>query len=212
MDELELLKKDWKKQDADYPKLTYDEIYKLIHKKSTSIVKWIFVICIAEFVFWGLLNLFIPESYLEIYEKLNLKAFLVITQVLHYAVIVIFIYFFYRNYRSISVIESTSLLMKKIINTRRTVNYYVYYNLTLYAVLSIIVNIILFSNPELLMNTINPENISIDKEYFLRFLIITQIISFFVVCGLLWLYYRIIYGILLKKLTKNYKELETLEF
>jgi hypothetical protein len=212
MDELELLKKDWKKQDADYPKLTYDEIYKLIHKKSTSIVKWIFVICIAEFVFWALLNLFIPESYLEIYEKLNLKAFLVITQVLHYAVIVIFIYFFYRNYRSISVIESTSLLMKKIINTRRTVNYYVYYNLTLYAVLSIIVNIILFSNPELLMNTINPENISIDKEYFLRFLIITQIISFFVVCGLLWLYYRIIYGILLKKLTKNYKELETLEF
>jgi len=212
MDELELLKKDWKKRDADYPKLTYNEIYKLIHKKSTSIVKWIFVICIAEFVFWGLLNLFIPESYLEIYEKLHLKVFLVITEVLHYTVIVIFIYFFYKNYRSISVIESTSLLMKKIINTRRTVNYYVYYNLTLYAVLSIIVNTILFSNPELLMNTINPENISIDKEYFLRFLIITQIISFFVVCGLLWLYYRIIYGILLKKLTKNYKELETLEF
>ena len=212
MDELELLKKDWKKQDADYPKLTYNEIYKLIHKKSTSIVKWIFVICIAEFVFWGLLNLFIPESYLEIYEKLNLKAFLVVTEVLHYSVIVIFIYFFYKNYKSISVIESTSLLMKKIINTRRTVNYYVYYNLILYAVLSIIVNTILFSNSELLIETIRPEDLSIDKEYFLRILVISQIITFFVFCGLLWLYYRIIYGILLKKLTKNYKELETLEF
>ena len=37
MDELELLKKDWKKKESSYPKLTYNEIYKLIHKKSSSI-------------------------------------------------------------------------------------------------------------------------------------------------------------------------------
>ena len=144
MDELELLKKDWKRQDADYPKLSYNEIYKLIHKKSTSVVKWILVICIAEFAFWGLLNLFIPESYLVIYEKFHLNTFLVITQVLHYVVIIIFIYFFYKNYSAISVIESTSLLMKRIINTRKTVNYYVYYNLILYAILSITLNTILY--------------------------------------------------------------------
>ena len=212
MDELELLKKDWKKQDADYPKLSYTEIYKLIHKKSTSIVKWILVICIAEFIFWGLLNLLIPESYFEIYEKFHLKLFLDITQILHYVVIIVFIYFFYKNYNSISVVESTSLLMKKIINTRKIVNYYVYYNLILYALLSIIVNIILFSNSDLLIESLNPKDSSIDKDYFLRFLIIAQIITFFVFCGLLWLYYRIIYGILLRKLTKNYKELESLEF
>jgi len=212
MDELELLKKDWKKRDADFPKLSYDDIYKMIHKKSSSIVKWILVICIAEFVFWGLLNLLIPDSYLEIYRKLHLKSFLVVTQVLHYVIVIIFIYFFYKNYRSISVIESTSLLMKKIINTRKTVNYYVYYNIILYAILSIIINALLFSNPELLIETLRPEDISIDKSYFLRILLISQIITFFVFCGLLWLYYRIIYGILLKKLTKNYKELETLEF
>ena len=47
MDELEFLKKDWKKQEADFPKLSYNEIYKLIRKKSSSIVKWIFIICIA---------------------------------------------------------------------------------------------------------------------------------------------------------------------
>lgn len=212
MDELDLLKKDWKRQDAEYPKLTFDEIYKMIHKKSTSVVKWILVICIAEFAFWGLLNLFIPESYLEIYEKFHLNTFLVITQVLHYVVIIIFIYFFYKNYSAISVIESTSLLMKRIINTRKTVNYYVYYNLILYAILSITLNTILFSNTDLLIETFKPAGSLINNDQFLTIMFISQVITFFVVCGLLWLYYRIIYGILLKKLTKNYKELETLEF
>lgn len=212
MDELELLKKDWKKQDADYPKLSYNEIYKIIHKKSSSVVKWIFIICIAEFLFWGLLNLFIPESYLEIYEKFNLKTFLFVTQVLHYIVIIVFLYFFYKNYKAISVIDSTSFLMKKIINTRKTVNYYVYYNLILYAILSIIINTILFSDSELLIEALKPEGISIDNDKFIRIMLISQIIAFFVVCGLLLIYYRIIYGILLKRLTNNYKELETLEF
>lgn len=212
MDELELLKKDWKQQEADYPKLSYNQIYKIIHTKSSSIVKLIFIICIAEFLFWGLLNLFIPESYLEIYERFNLKIFLFFTQILHYLVIIVFLYFFYKNYTAISVIDSTSLLMKKIINTRKTVNYYVYYNLILYAVLSIIINSILFSNSELLIEVLKPEGILIDNDEFFRIMLISQIIAFFVVCGLLLIYYRIIYGILLKKLTKNYKELETLEF
>ena len=43
MDELELLKKDWRKKEEYLPKLSYDEIYKMIWKKSSSIVKWIFL-------------------------------------------------------------------------------------------------------------------------------------------------------------------------
>ena len=52
MDELELLKKDWQKKDEHLPKLSYNEIYTMIWKKSSSIVKWIFYISIMEFVFW----------------------------------------------------------------------------------------------------------------------------------------------------------------
>jgi len=51
MDELELLKKDWQKNDKEYPKLSYNDIYKMILKKSSSIVKWIFIISLLEFVF-----------------------------------------------------------------------------------------------------------------------------------------------------------------
>ncbi|WP_299526172.1 hypothetical protein [uncultured Lutibacter sp.] len=211
MDELELLKKDWKKQDADYPKLTYQEIYKLIHKKSSSVVKWIFIICIAEFLFWGFINLLIPESYFEIYEKFHLKTLLNTSYILHYAVSIGFIYLFYKNYNAICVIDSTSLLMKKIIKTRKTVNYYVYYNIILSVILSFVVNFVMFSDANLLVEVFNPDNKPIDVDTFFNILLIAQIIGLLVMVGLLWLYYRIVYGILLKKLTKNYKELETLE-
>ncbi|MFK5958275.1 MAG: hypothetical protein QM495_05305 [Lutibacter sp.] len=211
MDELDLLKKDWKKQNAGYPKLTYNEIYKLIHKKSSSVVKWIFIICIAELIFWSFINLLIPDSYFEIYDKLHLKSILKITYVLHYIIVFCFIYLFYKNYNSISVVDNTSLLMKKIIKTRKTVNYYVYYNIIATIILSFIINFIMFSDEELLMQVFNPKQLDISSEKLFSTLLITQIIALVLIILFLWIYYRIVYGILLRKLNKNYKELETLE-
>lgn len=211
MKELDLLKKDWKKLDANFPKLTYDQIFTLIHKKSSSIVKWIFIICIIEFVFWAGLNFLIPDSYLEVYEQFDLKSFLYITQGLHYTVLLVFIYLFYKNYKGISVIESTNLLMQKIIKTRKTVNYYVYYNIALYAILSMVLNMTMFSKPDLLIETMSAKNSGINSEIFLNVMLYVQIATFIIVCGLLWLYYKVIYGFLLKRLNKNYKELESLE-
>lgn len=211
MDELDLLKKDWKKQDDSFQKLSYDEIYKMIHKKSSTIVKWIFIICIIEFLFWGFVNLLIPDSYFEIYEKLHLKTLLNISYIIHYIVVVGFIYLFYKNYNAICVIDSTSLLMKKIIRTRKTVNYYVYYNIIVTIILSIIINFMMFSDTDLLVEVFNPKHLALADDKLFNILIIAQIIGFVVMIGFLLLYYRIIYGILLKKLNKNFKELETLE-
>lgn len=211
MDELELLKKDWKKREAEFPQLSSDDIYKLIHKKSSSIVKWIFIICMIELIFWAGINLLVPDSTYDIYEKFNLKSFLRVVQIFHYLIIFVFIYLFYKNHKAISVIENTSLLMKKIIKTRKTVNYYVYYNILLYVILSIFMNVIMFSQPDLLVEVMNPDAVEIEPERFFKIMLIAQIIAFVVICGLLWLYYRIIYGILLKRLMVNYKELEKLE-
>ncbi|MBE0423872.1 MAG: hypothetical protein IBX66_08025 [Lutibacter sp.] len=210
MDELEFLKKDWKKQGADFPRLSYAEIYKMIHKKSSSIVKWIFIICIAEFLFWGLIALVIPESTFAIYEKFNLNSFLFIAQGLHYLVVFFFIYLFYKNYKTISVVDNTGLLMKNILKTRKTVNYYVYYNIALYILLSVILNVVMFSHPNILIENMMPKNAALDSDKFLGIMIVVQIVVLLVMCGLIWAYYRIIYGILLKKLNRNYKELETL--
>lgn len=211
MDELEFLKKDWKKREGDFPKLSYDEIYKMIHKKSSSIVKWIFIICIAEFLFWGLIALCIPESTFAIYENFHLKTFWLVTRILNYIVVFVFIYLFYKNYKAISMVDNTGSLMKNILKTRRTVNYYVYVNIILYILLSIIMNALIFSHPDILIENMMPKNATLDSDKFLSIMIVLQIIVLLVMSGLIWLYYRIIYGILLKRLNKNYKELESLD-
>ena len=211
MDKLDKLKENWQSEEHELPKVSFDKIYKILLKKSSSIVKWILIIGIVELLFWSFLNLLVPDSYFEVYEKFHLKTFLYVTQVFHYAVVLVFIYLFYKNYKAISVVETTNKLMQKIIKTRKTVNYYVYYNIALYVVLSLVVNIIMFSNPEIMVEVLNPKNNNLDESLILTIMIITQVVALFIIIGLLWLYYRIIYGILLKRLSKNYKELKSIK-
>jgi len=211
MDELELLKKDWKKKDGKFKELSYSEIYKIIHKKSSSIVKWIFIISIAEFVFWGIVNFFIPDSIYEVYDKFHLRNWLYISYVVHYIIVIWFIYKFYTNFKAIHIADSTKLLMKKIIKTRKTVNYYVYYVIIYNFILSIIFTIVMFSKSDVMLQILNPKNLDIDENKLFMYTLIIQIVVIFVMCGILWLYYRIIYGILLKKLNRNYNELERIE-
>ena len=52
MDELELLKKDWKNNNAQFKQVSENEIYGMLHKSSSSIVKWIFIISILEIILW----------------------------------------------------------------------------------------------------------------------------------------------------------------
>ena len=54
MDELELLKKDWQKGAADFKSYSDTDIYPMLHKKSSSIVKTLFYISICELVFLAL--------------------------------------------------------------------------------------------------------------------------------------------------------------
>ena len=78
-DELELLKKDWQKKEFDVPKLSYDEIHKMIWKKSSSIVRWILIISILEFTVPHLLYL-LPSMRdgMELYENIGVSKYLVV--------------------------------------------------------------------------------------------------------------------------------------
>jgi hypothetical protein len=51
MDQLDKLKDAWKSQDYSKHKVSTNDIYKMLHSKSSSIVKWIFYISIIEFIF-----------------------------------------------------------------------------------------------------------------------------------------------------------------
>jgi hypothetical protein len=59
MDELELLKKDWKANSTRTDQqITKEAIYPMMHKKSSSIVKTLFYISIAELIIWLGLNVY----------------------------------------------------------------------------------------------------------------------------------------------------------
>lgn len=212
MDELELLKKDWQNKDEHLPKLSFDEIYKMIWKKSSSIVKWIFYISIIEFLFWIAMS-FIPIENDELTGR-GAKTFQTIEtiiEIIGYVVIVYFIFKFYLNYKKINTTDSARALMKKIIITRKTVMQYVWFNLGLFATLMIIVFLeSIFYNAEYadLSQRISEAGNPILIWFIVGLLLLFTIVLFGI---LLWLFYRLLYGILLKRLNLNYRELKKLE-
>lgn len=206
-------KKAWENQPENKKKLSALEIYKLTQSKSSSIVKWIFIIGILEFAFWFIVN-FLAARYgaMEPYEKLGIMWFMNYSSYFHYAVIVIFLYLFYRNYSSISVVDNTKTLMQKILRTRKTVKWYVYYNLISVVILSIILNIFIFQSPASLREFYEFDpSINISNDQFMTIMILSQVFVIILMLAFLILLYYLLYGILLKKLNRNYKELSKLE-
>ncbi|KAB1155679.1 hypothetical protein [Flavobacterium luteum] len=205
MEELDLLKKDWQKNENSFEQVSEMEIYKMLHKKSSSIVKWILIISILEVLLWtGISLLFNTDDYLkEVHGEAYIE-YLKFLTVFNYAVVAVFILIFYKNYKNISTITSTKQLMKDILKTRKTVQYYVWYNLGMIVFSMIMGFILAFSlNPKVHELTLNT------KVFTLTILLCGAFLLLFV--GLFWLFYRLIYGILLKKLYKNYHELKKID-
>ena len=76
-------------------------------------------------------------------------------------------------------------------------------------------NYYFFSNKEQLFNlllTLDDSYQNLNLESFTTVFFITQFVVAIVSLVLIGLFYRVIYGILLKKLKNNYKELEKIEF
>jgi hypothetical protein len=204
-------KKVWKNQPEEKNKISALEIYKMTQSKSNSIVKWIFIIGLLEFVFWFAINyLGTKNGALEPYEKLNLINFIDNFNYFHYVVVVLFLILFYRNFSLISTVDDTKTLMKNILLVRKTVKWYVYYNLINVVVFSIILNILIFNTPDGINILSGIDNESFNQEHMMSVFIIAQIVVIAIMILILWLFYYLLYGILLKKLNKNYKELTKL--
>ncbi|MBS7256098.1 hypothetical protein [Flavobacterium branchiicola] len=210
MKELDLLKKDWKKNSDSFQQISETEIYKMIHKKSSSIVKWILIISILEVLFWTISNYF--SNIDDILKKINHPEIILYMEIImyfNYAVILVFIYYFYKNYKTISTTVSTKLLMKSILKTRKTVQYYVWYNLGMIVVSSILSFFIGYVyNPDMALIR---EKLALNGKAML-FSIGALILLTLVFFGLFWCIYRLLYGTLLRRLYANYKELKKIDF
>ncbi len=215
MDELELLKKDWKRKESELPKLSYDQLYAMIWKRSSSIVKWIFIISIIEFLLPQLLYL-LPSAKegMEFYEGLGLKNLMWGITIVQYLIVFYFIYQFYQRYREISALDNAKELMHKIMRTRKTVKNYILFALSifLFSFLLIAVGIAL-SDGDTFIHALNLEEKAADQSITnIKYVVVGILIAMGILCtAFLGLIYFLIYGLLLRKLGKNYRELKRLE-
>ncbi|MCA6423251.1 MAG: hypothetical protein IM568_10590 [Flavobacterium sp.] len=216
MEELDLLKKAWKKDSHSLEQVTEVEIYKMLHKKSSSIVKWIFYISLIELSFGFILNIIMSftkydSESIELLKKWNLYYFHIAITVIVYIVVIYFIYRFYTMYRSISVVDTTKNLLESILKTRKVVKQYVIFNLvSLALVFAVVFSLGLYYG---YMDIMLKKGITTPEISTKTILISIAIIVLFtsIVTFIFWLFYRLLYGILLRRLYSNYKELKKID-
>jgi hypothetical protein len=198
MKELDLLKKDWKKDTNSFEQVSESAIYEMIHKHSSSLVKWILIISILEFIILNGISLFINDENVDSF--LILHPYLNVINYLNYIVVIGFIIVFYKKYRAISVLDSSKTLIEQIINTRKVVNYYIIWNVLIGGFFGVFGAIDGIKNGNSLDHTVNTTT-----EYLVIIFIVPLIMVF------IWGFYKLLYGSLLNKLNKNYKELKKID-
>jgi hypothetical protein len=204
MKELDLLKKAWKKDTTSFEQVSEGAIYNMLQKKSSSIVKWILIISIIEFIILRGSDLLVllDDKYKNELNIAHLYNFEVIITAINFVVLTLFIYLFYKNFKTINTGSSVKKLMKDILNTRKIVKYYVWYNLLLVAFSSTIAVYFEIKNNSRI-NLLYTKH----EELFIGVGIAIIAISIL----LFWLFYKLLYGILLNKLNTNYRELSKIE-
>ncbi|MGB3590830.1 MAG: hypothetical protein WBA16_04015 [Nonlabens sp.] len=212
MDQLEIFKQQWQSQQTEYPKYSKERLSSLLASKSSSITKWLLIIAVIEFVIFTVVDIWSLRS--PDIQKMLLytgKTLYYVAVAIHLVAITFFIYLFWQNYRRISTVQPTRELMKNILRTRKTMKWYIWFNLIYVLVFTMVLAVLMLQNsPEL-------EGIRASQEYMEHPYQVGAIVLgvFFgvtlIMCALMYLFYYLIYGILLGKLHRNYKELKKIE-
>ncbi len=205
MNDLQQYKKIWKEQPPpEY--VDKQELSRIIKGKSSGIVKWIFIISILEFAFFIALDIF-TKSGKDFPEEgsREMRIFSIIISTLSYLIMLFYIVKFYLNYRKISLTLTVKDLIQSIINTRRTVRQYITANIILLAAGTLSGTYIILQTEEYqqLLDNIT-QNSNLNGTVLAWSIIIALIV---LAVAVLLLFYYLIYGLLIRKLMNNYKEL-----
>ena len=131
--------------------------------------------------------------------------------IVSYGILAYFIYLFFKNYKSISATDSAKVLMENILKTRRTVKQYVGFNLVFLVISTIIVLFVEFEQDPNVINLTQQAKADGEIFKFYAVFILTTVLFLAAAIGILLFFYWLVYGILLKRLNKNHKELKRLE-
>ena len=205
MKELEDLKNKWAKQDfsQSYSK---EEIKGFLQKKSTHSIKWIFYLSIVEFVLYLSFPLLVPNyiKSFDYYKSLNLFEFSIVTTMLGYVLLLYFMWHFFQNYKKISVANSIKDHLSAILNTRRAVNHYFYFNVAILIIFTIVVLVAALERDKNMI-ALQEKNNSLIMIIFMIGILIA------IILGLFGLLYYFVYGRFLRPLKNNEKELLRIE-
>jgi len=213
MDELDLLKKHWKTEESSFQQVSEQQIYKMIHKSSSSIVKWIFIISILEFLLWSVISFCMKDG--EVMRQFNnyhVEHIMIPFTVIGYLGLAYFFFQFYLNYRKISATDNVQKLINSILKTRKKVYQYMWFNIV-YAVFSVIIVLLIQLNyDQRLIEMIEMSEKSSNTATIYAIYIGITLVFLAVFIAFIWLFYRLIYGVLLKRLHKNCEELKKIEY
>ncbi|MFC3159109.1 hypothetical protein SAMN05443633_10324 [Chryseobacterium arachidis] len=216
--DLDSFKKTWQEQPVQQ-KYDNNEILQMLNRKSRNYVKYIFWISVFEFILFSVMGLFYffkgeeTNGFLNVLEKLGAEKtpeientfdnIYMILKILSLIITAYFVYKFYQNYRKIRIEENLKGLITRIIQFKRTVNAFILISiLLLVAFTSIFTVFIIYS-----LNSQNIEPKNSDLTIFIIGVILTTGLSIL----LIWLYYRLVYGIIMKKLDKNLIQLKEID-
>ena len=204
MDELELLKKDWKENKSDdFKNYTEKELFAMTKKKSVSIAKWVFIIALLELGFWFLIGYLMPSSssedkYQDIpFVDVVFNVMDIISILLPYVFIGLLLYLNFKIKRE----ENPKKLMEKILLMKKCIQWYIRIFLGEIVVFFIISMILTFY---IEYNTL--EGKELEELYLFAFVMFIFIFALF-----LRFIYHLVYGKLLHKLKQNYEELSKVE-
>ena len=209
MDELELLKKDWKENKSDdFKNYTEQELFAMTKKRSVSIAKWVFIIALLELGFWFLIGYLMPSSSedKEYYEALNssplIKGILYVLG--EFAVYLPFVFIgslLYLNFK-IRTEENPKKLMEKILLMKKCIQWYIRIFLGEVALFFIISMALSFYTNYYILE---------GEELVALFVSVMLIVFIFILVLFLRFIYHLVYGKLLHKLKQNYEELSRME-
>lgn len=216
--DLDSFKKTWQEQPVQ-PKYDSTEILQMLNRKSRNYVKYIFWISVMEFLFFSVLGLFYffqdeeSDSFRKILEKLGAQeapeietnfdhAYLAI-KIISLLITAYFVLKFYQNYRKIKIEENLKGLIIRIIKFKRTVNAFILISIALLVAFTFIFTSFIFY-------ILNSQNVQPSNSN-LIIVIIGIIVSTILCVLLIWLYYRLVYGIIIRKLDRNLKQLKDID-
>lgn len=212
MEELDLLKKDWKRNQDNFPAVSEKDIYAMLHKKSSSIVRWILIISAIEFVFWLLLSFLLKDSPNNKHiDSFHMDYIMIPMNILNYAIIIYFFCLFYSNYKKITTTDDVKTLMASILKTRKTVSNYIMVNMAYVILCTILLFAVYFTKDAAIINAVNRYEADGHLMSFYLIYIVIAIITIGIMLLLIWGFYKLVYGFLLRRLHNNYKELKKID-